>query len=148
MTEGRREESPSLYRSPMHGHPIQPASRAHISMTNHLMFVSPSEQGGSQKEILDQIWVQQNRLEVLSSIRLSLASKALFPLRCFGARLGNKQWMSPIPIPFCREVEERIHPFICLFIRWLLNNLCARLCARCWESSSAQSQATGLVNIK
>lgn len=70
---------------------------------------SLGEQGGNQKAMLDQIWVQQHHLDVLSSIPRSLASWVLLLLRCFGARLGNKQWMSPIPVPFCREAEEFIH---------------------------------------
>lgn len=76
---------------------------------------SLGEQAGSQKEMLDQLWVQQNHLDVLSSIPLSLASRVVLPLRCFRARLGNKQWMSPILIPFCREAEEFIHLLVYSF---------------------------------
>ena len=70
-----------------------------------------SEQGGSHKEILDHIWVQQSHLEGFSSIPLLLASRAIFPLRCFASRIGNNQWMIPILIWIFREAEEFLHSF-------------------------------------
>lgn len=58
--------------------------------------------------MLDQIWVQQNYLEVLSSIPLSLASRIPFPLRGFGKSRKQAEWMSP----FCRGAEEFVHVFV------------------------------------
>lgn len=94
-----------------HGWTPRPVSFLGLLFFAQLPSVYLSEQRGSHKEILDHIWVQQSHLEGFSSIPLLLASRGIFPLRCFASRIGNNQWMIPILIWIFREAEELLHSF-------------------------------------
>lgn len=78
--EGRKEESPSPIAQPWETGPSVDTPSSQIlgaTFSCQTAFCFLGEQGGCPKEILDQIWVQQNHLGVTSFIPLSLASRPI-----------------------------------------------------------------------